>query len=150
MTEIRPIVVAVDGSDESKNALQMAVRFAKGIDAPLLLVAVVPPPQIYPGGPAPAVVEPLDVEKSYQQVLNEGEKVAKQAGLTRVRSEMIRGAVVDALVEFLRRTNPLMGVMGARGLSGAARLFLGSVSDGVVHHAPCPILIVRSPPAGKS
>lgn len=150
MPEPRPVVVAVDGSDESRNALRMAVRIAKGLDAPLLLVAVVPPPPIYPGGLAPVVFEPADLARSYREVLTASEQQAKAEGVSRLRSELIEGPVIEAIVEFLKRTNPIMAVLGARGLTGAARLFLGSVSDGVVHHAPCPVLIVRNPNPAKS
>jgi nucleotide-binding universal stress UspA family protein len=148
MPEARPVVVAVDGSDESKGALRMGCRVAKGLDAPLLLVAVIPPPPIYPGGIAPMVLEPADLSRSYREVLTAAEQQARSDGITRMKSELIEGPVVESLVEFLKGTNPVLAVLGARGLTGAARLLLGSVSDGVVHHAPCPVLIVRNP-AGK-
>lgn len=150
MAAIHPVVVAIDGSEESKQALRTACRIAKGLDLPVQLVTVLPPPQIYPGGIAPMLIETPDATGACRDVLREGEDLARDEGVTKVRSELLEGTIVESILEFLRAGTPFMAVLGARGLSMTARVLLGSVSDGVVHHAPCPVLIVRSqPPPSK-
>lgn len=138
------IVAAIDGSKESDRALDMACAFAKALARPLVLVTVVPPPPVYPGE-ALIAVEPVDVTHSFQEALDAADKRARGAGVTPIARELLRGPVAEQLIDFLKRSHPMMAVMGARGLSAGARLFLGSVSDAVVHHAPCPVLVVRSP-----
>jgi nucleotide-binding universal stress UspA family protein len=49
----------------------------------------------------------------------------------------------DAIVRDIERCGTDLVVLGARGAGAATRLLLGSVSEGVLHHAPCPVLIVR-------
>ncbi len=145
MTQDQGIVVAVDGSEESDRALRMACEMAKAFGQTLHVIAVVPPPPVYPTGTIPLVVEPPDVTEAFRKVLVRAQEEAAKSGIAKVEQHLLQGPVVDSIVQFLEDRKPMLGVLGARGLSAGARLFLGSVSDGVVHHAKCPILIARAP-----
>jgi nucleotide-binding universal stress UspA family protein len=53
------------------------------------------------------------------------------------------GHPVDTILHVAKDRGADLIVLGSRGLGGFKRLLLGSVSNGVLHHAPCPVLIVR-------
>lgn len=142
------IVVPVDGSEESRRALALACKLARALDQSLAILTVVPPPPVYPMDTIPLAVEPPQVVEAYRKALGAATDEAKQHGVSRVESTLMEGPVVDTIVQFLKERNPTMVVMGARGLSRGARLFLGSVSDGVVHHASCPVLVVPARAGG--
>ena len=143
MADRSPILVAVDGSVQASRALAFAGELARAHDRPLLVATVVPPPPVYPGDAVPLAYEPPDAVQSFQATLDRAVAEARATGLREVAGQLRQGPIVDELVDLAKEVSPWMIVMGARGLSRGARLFLGSVSDGVVHHAPCPVLIVR-------
>lgn len=62
-----------------------------------------------------------------------------------ITSEVLFGSPDSRIVETAEATHPDLIVLGSHGYSRWERLLLGSVSDSVVHHAPCSVLIVRSP-----
>ena len=141
---IRRIVVALDGSRNADHALSLAADIASRYDAELDLVTVVPPPTLPTmGGP---VYEPINreyLEGQYDQMLAERRTRAQGARIPRVETVRLEGPVVEELVNYLERDPPDLLVMGSRGLSAGRRLLMGSVSDALVHHAPCPVLVVR-------
>jgi nucleotide-binding universal stress UspA family protein len=53
------------------------------------------------------------------------------------------GSVVEAIVEYATEEKAQLIVMGTRGMTGFKKMLLGSVSNGVVNHAPCAVLVVR-------
>jgi len=79
------------------------------------------------------------------ELLSRHERSAQSAGVNPISTVLLEGGTVDGLLGFLDERRPDLMVLGARGLSPTRRLLLGSVSDGVLHHATCSILIVRSP-----
>jgi nucleotide-binding universal stress UspA family protein len=76
------------------------------------------------------------VEKVKQQV--EGKKVE-------ISSDVLIGSPESRIVEMADEIKPDLIVVGSHGYSGWERLLLGSVSDAVVHHAPCSVMVVRCP-----
>jgi nucleotide-binding universal stress UspA family protein len=146
-----PIATALDGSSESELALQEAADIAKHSDAPLLVLSVVPPPMTPLGGPVIAGDWYEDIVSDYQSVLD---RAAAAVAKDHVACEtvLLRGPVVEMIVSYLDEHPARMVVVGARGRSALSRYFLGSVSEGLVHHAPCSILVVRPPrpPAGET
>jgi nucleotide-binding universal stress UspA family protein len=138
------IVVGVDGSDQSRHALEWAIREAALRAAPLEVVAV-HQVAVDAWGLAPMRL-PTD-EKEREQVLAAAQqmvdKALAQSGAGRppsVQVKAVSGIPAEVLVEASHDADML--VLGPRGAGGFGRLLLGSVSSQVVHHAECPVTIV--------
>jgi nucleotide-binding universal stress UspA family protein len=143
------IVFGHDGSKCAQEALQWAGRMALRADVDLHVVrswsmTTAPRPSTWSPGYVPPLV---DWEKA---VLDEVTGHVAAAGLdpkVRVTCHVVHKAPAPALIAAAAGANLL--VVGARGRGGFAGLLLGSVSDQVVHHAPCPVTVVRSGAYGR-
>lgn len=146
----RRVVVGVDGSPQSVEALHFAAREAKLRGATLHVISSYAYPYItllVPLGPEPPTREQLraDALETIEQALAQ----VAESDPAIVEIETVREAVeatpVAALLEAAAGADLL--VVGARGRGGFAGLRLGSVSQQCAQHAPCPVVIV---PAGVS
>lgn len=136
------ILLAVDGSEHSLNAAQTASQLARSMNSADLRIVVV-----YDSVP------PLLGDPDFQVILNarldETEKILQSAVKTvgevpsTVSTETIAGDPAKAIIKIAETRKCDLIVMGSRGLGRLAGLVLGSVSQKVVSHAPCPVLIVR-------
>jgi nucleotide-binding universal stress UspA family protein len=145
------IAVAVDGSDYANHALEIAIDMAKHFSGALAVVGVAPivPVYIAPSEPlSPGVIPPSELPR-YRDIVAAAVKRAKAAGVTNVTGAAKEGVVVDELIGYLEAHPTDLVVVGSRGLSTGKRILLGSVSSGLVNHAPCPVLVVRPPPTTK-
>jgi nucleotide-binding universal stress UspA family protein len=138
------IVVAVDGSENADRALAFAADLAARYGASLTILTVIPP-LIIPsyGGPVYEPPSPDSMRTIYDEILAIRKARVQSPQLPRVETVKREGIVVEELLAYLDQEKPDLLVMGSRGLSAGRRLFLGSVSDALVHHAPCPVLVVR-------
>jgi nucleotide-binding universal stress UspA family protein len=143
MATFARILVAVDGSAHSEHALDVATEIAKKFGSALTLVAVVPLHVTYVPAPLPVPSFTEEEEQAYQAMLANFETKVKGAGISDVKSIRLQGIVVEELLKTAESQHPDLMVMGARGLSAGGRLFLGSVSDAIVHHVACPVLVVK-------
>jgi nucleotide-binding universal stress UspA family protein len=141
MSDFEKILVPLDGSESSLHALEKAVQIAKKFDGRITLINIyslssfnVTPAQVF------AYV--LEIRKSGESILAEGEKKVKAEGL-QAETFLREGHIAEEILKMAREGNFDLIVMGARGLSKLKELFLGSVSHGVTMHAPCPVLIVK-------
>lgn len=135
------IVVGVDGSEESKAALRWAVAEARLRDASVRAVYAWSLPHVAGG------VGPL-IEPDIEMLQRDGERLL-DAAIAEVDAEgvdveraSVEGSPASALVEAAEGADLL--VVGSRGHGGFVGLLLGSVSQQVAHHAPCPVVIVRA------
>jgi nucleotide-binding universal stress UspA family protein len=137
----RRIVVAVDGSAHAERALETAIEWAKCSGAQLVLLSVVPFHAVPFGGPqlTPPINE-ADIE-AHKAMLERLKAHVLKSGLSKVATELRQGMVVDEIMDYLLENPPDLLVVGSRGLSAAKRIILGSVSESLVHHAPCPVLV---------
>ena len=145
------IVVAVDGSQNSMRAADMAIDMANRANASLFVISVISstvyteaPPGMVAGGAAPSNVTDkakTDAEAFVQGVVAK----AQQHGVTKVRGEVIENvpSVVDSIVDYVQEWKADVVIVGTRGLSGLRKLLLGSVSSALVSKAPCSVLVVR-------
>ncbi|MCQ4080619.1 universal stress protein [Streptomyces sp. RB6PN25] len=128
------VVVGVDGSEVSRPAVEFAFEEAAFRDAHLLALAA--------WRPAYRDTEPdADTEQEWRRVLAEAtagwqEKYPE----VHVRHELVRGHPVHVLSE--AGADAIALVVGTRGMGGFPGLLLGSVSQGVMHHAQCPVVVV--------
>jgi nucleotide-binding universal stress UspA family protein len=143
------IVFGHDGSKCAQEALRWAGRLAARADLDLHVVRswammTAPKPSTWQAGYVPPL---SDWEKA---VLEELEGHVAAAGLdpkVRVSCHVVHKAPAPALMAAAEGASLL--VVGARGRGGFAGLRLGSVSDQLVHHAPCPVTVVRSGATGR-
>jgi nucleotide-binding universal stress UspA family protein len=138
----RPVVVAVDGSEESLLAAEWAALEAKRHDAPLRVVsAPALPPRMRAYDTAPRTVANALRSVSFHAV---GEAVTRSrevaAGLL-VDADVLTGRPALAVTD--SGAGALMLVVGARGAGGFAAMLLGSVSRYAALHASCPVVVVR-------
>ncbi|MBW4718417.1 universal stress protein [Saccharothrix obliqua] len=138
-----PVVVGVDGSPTSEQAVAFAFEAASMRDAPLVaLLAGNDFPLVF-GGPVP--VDWDQVEE--QERLELAERLAgwqEKYPDVRVERKVVRDRPARALLE-LAATAQLL-VVGSRGRGGFKGMLLGSTSQTLVYHAPCPLAVVRSHP----
>lgn len=138
------IIVGVDGSEGSRDALRWAANVAATTGAGLRAVGAwqYPASAATPAGPAelpgPDAMDERtcdDVRAVVREILRDGaDNVSVEAG---------RGPAAPALLGVAARTGADMLVLGARGLGGFAGLLLGSVSQQCVEHSPCPVVVLR-------
>lgn len=145
MSAIHKLAVAIDGSPPAEEALDTAIVLAHATQASVTLVGVVPVPVVY-GTDLRAAAPVLEANTSFFRGLLDAARAKVQAaGIAHVAVQMFEGSAPDQILNYLNEARPALLVMGARGLSGVRRLLVGSVSDSVLHHAECSVLIVRSP-----
>lgn len=142
------ILVASDGSEHALRAARAAGEIALKFQADLTLLSVFSPPMATP--PAMAGAEPiLDptilaqyAEEVQEAVERRTGQVLEELGI-RYTTKRERGHPVDMIVNVAEEAKADLIVMGSRGLGGVQSFLLGSVSDRVLHHAHCPVLIVK-------
>ncbi|MGJ5749008.1 nucleotide-binding universal stress UspA family protein [Streptomyces puniciscabiei] len=135
------VVVGVDGSPSSYEALRWAVRYAGLLGAAVDAVAVWELPGLY-GWSAPAVDLDVDEEETRQRMRTELTDVLGADAVGSVRSHVVHGNAADVLLRAAEGAAAL--VVGGRGRDGFAAALLGSVSQHVSQHASCPVVIVRA------
>jgi nucleotide-binding universal stress UspA family protein len=137
------ITVGVDASDNSERALEWAMREGALRNAPVTVVGVNKvATNEWTGDPITSAADAPEVAK-IRQVIEE--KVAKVSGKidtpVDVHVEVVSGVASRVLVDASNNADLL--VVGSRGGGGFNRLLVGSVSSQLVHHAACPVVVVR-------
>jgi nucleotide-binding universal stress UspA family protein len=146
------ILIAFDGSDPSKYALDHAVNIADTYKGELIILSVVPrfSTPLYPDmGPAPITASLTDyqdrVRELYTTTLKEAENDAKEAYPDlKVTSLILEGRPSAIIVEQAEKMKVDLIVMGSRGVGGVTGWILGSTSRRVVDSCTTPILIVKT------
>jgi nucleotide-binding universal stress UspA family protein len=142
---IKNILVGVDGSKPSVQACHYAMDLASQTQAQLTFLFVIETPQVIPVGPLSGYVTtaPARSEEEVKKAEAIVEQVAKERPGMKVTTRVELGDPVDTICEVAKSMKADLVVVGARGHNAAQRFLLGSVSDRVVHHASCPVLVVR-------
>jgi nucleotide-binding universal stress UspA family protein len=141
------IVVGVDGSDRSRHALRWAVAEARLRNDKVLAVHAWDPPVLpaldIPPAPDPPVYLPellAEVQEGAEALAERVTAEFRNEGV-QVEPLAIEGAAASVLVEVAEDADLL--VVGSRGRGGLAGVLLGSISQQVAQHAPCPVVIHR-------
>lgn len=147
------VVIATDGSDYSKAAVAEASKYISDTEDTEIIVV-----SAYEDA-FPITAEPFALSAEYYQKIEEAVKeqavhfiqeaaddlIARFPGKTlNVSTEVLRGSPDREIVEFAKKSKCDLIIVGSHGRGFWGRM-LGSVSDGVVHHAPCSVLVVRTP-----
>jgi nucleotide-binding universal stress UspA family protein len=136
------ILLATDGSRDAELARSTAVDLANSTNSELHVVTVAPG---YPSFDVrkPEVVEQLR-EQAEEILEDQIKKIEQQGGKVVEKHLRIAGRHrADQIVQVAEDIGVGLIVMGSRGLGGVRRALMGSVSDSVVRHAHCPVLVVR-------
>ena len=139
--DVRTIVVGVDGSEASVEALKHAQGLAVGLGAHVVALACWDYPPVYDGYVAMGIND-FDVRAG--EILQES--VAKAFGPetpANIETRLVQGRPRHTLIDASRTADML--VVGRRGHGGFGGLLLGSVSSACVAHAHCPVLVVHTP-----
>jgi len=147
MNATRPILFATDGSPSAEQAQMDAFELAQRLDAPLLVVSVVHaavPAVGYAGyGYSNVVAELTEAEHHrVQGLLGTVAATACAVGLP-CTTVLAEGFTVEEICRIASERDAQLIVVGSHGWGTARRLLSGSVSTGLVHSAPCPVLVVR-------
>ena len=136
------ILLAVDGSEHSLRAARVASDLAQAMKSQTLRIVVAfEPIPVHLGEPF--------MQETINARLREAEAIAQKAVETvetisaQIQTETLEGNPAEVILEAAKTQNSNVIVMGSRGLGKLAGLLLGSTSQKVVSHAPCPVLIVR-------
>jgi nucleotide-binding universal stress UspA family protein len=141
------ILLATDGSEEAELAALRAMDLAQRTDSELHVVHVGVVPTLlvsYPGtlGYEGKLYEQIEEDSS--ELLRKESWQVKVAGGTVAGAHLRMGKVDREIVALAKELGADLIVMGCRGHRGIRRAIEGSVSDGVIRHSPCPVLVVRS------
>jgi nucleotide-binding universal stress UspA family protein len=142
----RRIVVGVDGSPASLGALEWAVRQAALTGAVVEVVTAWHFPATYGGYP---IVDQIDWQADAQTIQDFAVKEALGDDAASLVRRVAQGHPVRVLLDAAAGAELL--VVGSRGHGGFTGMLLGSVSEHVVAHAPCAVVVIRTPvPDGDS
>lgn len=144
-SKISRIIVPIDFSEYSSNALRQAIIMAKAFNAEIDLIHAVAP--IYLSANS-SLVPVGDV--FYNRLLKEAElnmhKIANEINLKEkvvIHVKTHLGPVSDSIITHAKKIKANLIIMGTHGTSGVKEFFVGSNAYRVVNHAPCPVLTVQ-------
>lgn len=140
------VLVPVDHSDRSTNALEFAIE--EHSDGRITALHVIDPSDIYAGagveGGAMANYEQIRKhhEKLSEGLLERARETAAERGVE-IETDDVTGAVSRSIVEYAEDQDADHVVIGSHGRTGASRILLGSVAEAVVRRSPVPVTVVR-------
>lgn len=142
---LQHIVIGVDGSANSRNAAHYGLGLAEQTGAKVTLVFVLETPEVIPVGPLSGYLTtaPPQTERDLERARLELDELAKERPQVKCEKRVEPGHAAETLCELAGKLDADLLLVGARGLGAGRRWLLGSVSDRVTHHAPCPVLVVR-------
>lgn len=137
------VVVAVDGSDASNNAVRWAANTALKRGIPLRIASSYTMPQfLYAEGMVPPKELYDDLQSETLDKIEQAREIAHEvAPELKIGHTVAEGSPIDMLLEMSHDVT--MIVMGSRGMGGLSGMVMGSVSASVVSHAACPVVVVR-------
>jgi nucleotide-binding universal stress UspA family protein len=138
------ILLATDGSEEATLAAQTAADLSERTGSELHLIHVGEMPLLYHPERHGYGAEYEEREKEARQLLEAQVERMKAAGATVAQAHLRLGRVDEEVVVLAEELGVDLIAVGSRGLGGVKRALMGSVSDSVVRHAHCPVLVVRA------
>jgi nucleotide-binding universal stress UspA family protein len=145
MLVMKTVLVAVDFSDTSADAVRYAHEISRLFNAQVHLLHVVPDPLRQPWAvEAPGLDYPA-LSKQWHAEAEEGlQALRAEAGLDALRSVVVvaTGMAHSAIIEYAKEHAVDLIVMGTHGHGPVVHLLLGSVAERVVRQATCPVLVV--------
>jgi nucleotide-binding universal stress UspA family protein len=137
------ILLATDGSESVEAATRLAIELAKASGNTLLVVTVwrelradfgIPITTLFP--------DVVDIEREHAREVADSVAAGAAAAGVVVETIVRHGSPSHEICAVAAERRPRMVVMGTYGWGAVERVLFGSVSESVLHHAPCPVLIV--------
>lgn len=147
MKPFERILVPVDFSEHSTEAVRTAVALSRSYGATLTLVHVYDPSAYALPEDFVLLTGPqLDrLTLQFEQELAAMKDAALELGAERVSTRLLQGRPAARIVEFAKDTDIDLIVLGTHGRTGSRHLLLGSIAERVVRTAPCAVLTVKAP-----
>lgn len=152
---VKKILVAIDRSGYKEKAVAYAITMAKALGADITAIHVIDKSSLgvagellgyYRGGKKQSYEDAHEevLKKQAEQLLGEAELLGKKEGV-RIDTEVLMHSpsVPQEIIDYAKRKNMDLVVIGTKGMTGVAKFLLGSVASNVVAHAECPVLAVR-------
>jgi nucleotide-binding universal stress UspA family protein len=148
MSVFARILVPVDGSEPSNAALRLALAVAKDQKAALTVLHVTELSRIAAiMGVGATTVDPRPmfdaVREASKAIIDEALETCAAAGI-KATSTLIEGDAVDGILDACGSDKDQLIIIGSHGRSGLTRALFGSVAEGVLRHAQCPVLVTRA------
>ncbi|HMA20055.1 MAG TPA: universal stress protein [Gemmatimonadaceae bacterium] len=144
----RNVMVPVDGSPFSREAVLQGLRIASQSGATLRLVRVGSSSSMMHGGPDGFTIENQRLSELHSNELADLYAIAAECRAhttVNVTASLQYGPVVDALIGYARRQRVDLIVMRSHTRRGLARVWFGSVADGLIRESGIPVLVVKPP-----
>jgi nucleotide-binding universal stress UspA family protein len=136
------ILLATDDSGDAELAATTAVSLAKSTGSELHVVHVWRP---VPSVHFDALIR-QEMEREAQEILDEQVKKIEGLGATVAQAHLREGSTYEEIVAFAEEIEAGLIAVGSRGRGRIRRLLMGSISDALVRHATCPVVVVRWKP----
>jgi nucleotide-binding universal stress UspA family protein len=135
----RKVLLATDGSKDATLAAQAAADVCEGTGAELHVMHVW---HSVPTARLKAFMR-AELKRLGGELLEKGVEEAQRAGASVAEAHLVEGRAPDEILDLAQEIEAGLIVIGSRGLGPVARVVMGSVSEAVVHHARCPVLVLR-------
>lgn len=142
MHDIKKILIATDGSEQTRPAIERGVHLAKLLGAKVTALYVVEPIPLTNIPPDTSVVFSVhaSLEDEGKKAVEEVKKLGDELGVE-VTTVVAEGSPEKKIIELAAEHDLI--VIGTLGRSGFSKLFMGSVAERVTRYAPVPVLVVR-------
>ena len=144
--QIRKILVPIDGSECSLTAAKYATRIAKDENAQLFCIHIMASVPYGYATSATAIDQYFkDINEKVESWFDKVKNMAKNEGIPGLKTETFTDvkSVIGSIIDYATSRDVDLIVIGTRGRTGLKRFLMGSVANGVVQHAHCPVLLVR-------
>jgi nucleotide-binding universal stress UspA family protein len=143
LRKLKTILVPIDFSEASLKALRYAVPFAEQFGAILCLVHVLEQPSFVNDLPNVVLVrrEEEQMRDAHRELLTLAQKEIEE--LVPIKPQVRAGRPFHEIVEVAKQLKAELIIIATHGHTGLKRALLGSTTELVVRHAPCPVLVVR-------
>lgn len=138
------ILIPVDGSENSFRALEQAIFLATKIQEAKItaLYVIEDPPSLYIYSPKIMEKVRADYESTYTKILERSKEMADKSGIN-IHTVLVEGDPASKIIGYSEMEKIDIIIIGSRGMGKFKELILGSVSNKVLHHAKCSVMLVR-------
>ncbi len=149
---MKTVLAPVDFSSAGEQVAREAGRYGQLTGARVMLLHVIPPPLLIAAYGVPSLVD-TEIEEKWraaEQGMRTLEQIARIAGARHVIGRIVKGNIVETILDEAAGISAEQIVMGSHGHSAMYDLLLGSTSTGILKRATCPVLILPIHATNKS